>query len=208
VLIVDDHPVARYGIARLLEATGDLSICAEAADARAAYHAMRQHRPKLVLIDIALKHGEGIETIRRLRSVDGETPILVITSRQESVFAERALRAGAAGFLDKRSEVREVLEAVRRVLDGDLVVSEPLSGRLLNRLVQGDGRRTGIEALSDRELEVFELIGQGRTTRDIAEKLHLSVKTIETYRENAKVKLDLRSSVELIREAVHWSLVD
>jgi DNA-binding NarL/FixJ family response regulator len=208
VLIVDDHPIARYGVARLLEATGDLSICAEAADARAAYHAMKRHRPQLVLIDIALRDGGGIETIRRLRSANGEAPVLVITSRHESVFAERALRAGAAGFLDKRSDVSEILAAVRRVLAGDLAVSESISGRLLNRFVQGDGRRCGMEALSDRELEVFELIGQGHTTREIAERLHLSIKTIETYRENAKVKLDLRSSVELIREAVQWTIAD
>lgn len=208
VLVVDDHPVVRLGLVQLLESEGDLRVCAEAADARTAFHALRRHRPGLVILDIALRDGGGIELVRRLRTGDGDVPLLVVTSHHEPVFAERALRAGATGFVSKRAEVAELRNAVRRVLGGDVYVSETLSGRLLNRIVQGDRRRSGIESLSDRELEVFEFIGQGRTTREIADRLHLSVKTVETYRENTKVKLDLHSSVELIREATQWMLVD
>lgn len=208
VLVVDDHPVARLGLVQLLRSEADLRVCAEAADARTAYHALSKHRPGLVVLDIALRDGGGIELIRRLRAGNGDVPLLVVTSHHEAVFAERALRAGATGFVSKRAEVAELLTAVRRVLDGDVYVSEALSGRLLNRIVHGNRRRSGVESLSDRELEVFELIGRGRTTREIADRLHLSVKTIETYRENTKVKLDLRSSVELIREATQWLLVD
>ncbi len=205
VLIVDDHPIARLGIANLIEGTADLCVCAQAADAWAAYHALRQHRPALVVLDIALREGSGIVLVRRLREANEDVPILVFTSRHERAFAERALRAGATGFVGKRADVGELLVAIRRVLAGEVYVNQRLSGRLLERVVQGGRReRSGIEALSERELEVFELIGQGRSTREIAEQLHLSIKTIETYRENAKVKLDLRSSVELIREAVQW----
>ncbi len=208
VLVVDDHPVARLGLIELLRGRAGLRACAEADDARTAYHALRAHHPQLVVLDIALRSGGGIELVRRLRDADGDVPLLVITSHHEPVYAERALRAGASGFISKRAPVDELLVAVQRVMEGDVYVSEALSGRLLNRIVHGDRQRAGVESLSNRELEVFELIGRGKTTREIADRLHLSVKTIETYRENTKVKLDLRSSVELIREATQWLLVD
>ena len=208
ILIVDDHPLVRRGLTELFNGEDDLEVCGEAAGATDAIEAVKKLKPDLLIIDISLEDTNGIELIKRLRAQNVESKMLVSSMHDESLYAERALRAGAQGFVNKEVATENVLEAVRKVLTGAVYLSNEMTGNLLQRVVDGtDGAdRSSIETLSDRELEVFERIGDGLTTREIAEKLDLSVKTIETHREHIKIKLRLRNSVELTRRAVQWVL--
>jgi DNA-binding NarL/FixJ family response regulator len=208
IVLVDDHPVVRRGLAALLASQPDLEVCGEAADTIEALRLVQMHSPDLMLIDISLKGGNGIELIRQIRARNGTTRMLVVSMHDEALFAERALRAGALGYVQKQEAAEKVVDAVREVLGGGIYLSPGMTDRVLRRSLTNGQAVSGLpdEALSDRELQVFELIGQGLTTRDVAGKLHLSVKTVETYREHIKAKLQLRNGAELSRQAAQWVL--
>lgn len=206
VLIVDDHPIVRRGLAQVIEAEKDLAVCGEAADPDEALEIAREQQPHVAVVDIGLARGDGLELVRELRTHLPAVKALVLSLHDEAVYAERALRAGARGYIMKEAGGDEVVEAIRRVLSGDFYLSERMNARFLNRFASG-GPAAGakpVDALTDRELQVFRLIGRGRGTRDIAKELDLSVKTIETYRERIKRKLGLRNAVELVQRAVLW----
>lgn len=207
IFLVDDHPVFRKGLGVLIAEEPDLEICGEAESTEEALRRIPLARPDVVLVDISLKAVSGIELIKALKTSQPELPTLVLSMHDEDLFAERAVRAGASGYLMKHEAADRVVDAIRRVLRGDLVLSRQLSDTLLRRTLQGAGSKPGspLEVLSDRELEVFEHIGKGLGTREIAETLHISVKTVETHKANIKEKLDLHNATELLRAAVGWT---
>jgi DNA-binding NarL/FixJ family response regulator len=207
ILIVDDHPLVREGLATRISSQDDFEVCGEAADLETALALARTTKPDLVVVDISLKSGDGIDLIKRIRTTDNHAKMLVATMYDESLYAERAVRAGATGYINKQEMPEKILEAIREVLSGRLYLS-PQMTRHIVRLASGTmvDNASPVDRLSDREMEVFRMIGQGRTTRRIAAELGLSVRTIETHRENIKGKLDARNSVELSRVAVQWVL--
>jgi len=205
LLLVDDHPIMRVGLKQLLAQEADLVVCGEAEDAADALKVIQQTSPDLVLVDISLKESSGIELIKDIRVRWPKLAVLVLSMHEEAFYAERALRAGARGYVTKAEVSTRVVQAIRKVLDGQVYVSEKLADKLLGRIAGGGEDRKGVEALSDREFEVFELIGQGMELREIAQRLHLSIKTVEAHRENMRKKLDLPSSAELFRYAVQWT---
>lgn len=207
ILIVDDHPMMRQGLAQLIALEADLAVCGEAENAGAALDAIGAQKPDLVLVDISLPGKNGLELIKDFQAVQPELPVLVISMHDESLYAERVLRAGGRGYIMKQEGGKKLMQAIRQVLDGKIYVSEKMSAEILEMF---SGRRSGVESsplerLTDREFEIFQLIGQGQGTRDIAEKLHLSVKTVDVHRANIKAKLKLESASELIRFAVRWT---
>jgi DNA-binding NarL/FixJ family response regulator len=206
VLIVDDHPLVREGLRTRISAQSDMEVCGEAADVEEAVALSEQTAPALIIVDLSLKHGNGLTLIKKVSQRTPQTRILVISAHPESLFAERALRAGAHGYINKQEAQGKVIEAIRTVLDGQRYLSTEMTQRLVGQAVGHQAAREGIEALSDRELEIFELIGRGRSTRTIAQQLNLSVHTIETHRENIRAKLNLRSGSELVQRAVQWVL--
>jgi len=207
-MIVDDHPLVRRGLAELISAEPDLEICGEAADADEAIQRIQDLKPDLAVIDIALKGSDGITLIKRIKAHQLDVKMLVSSMHDESLFAERALRAGAMGYINKEEATDLVIQAIRQVLGGQVYLSAEMTNRLLHGVVSSREliEKSPVDTLSDRELEVFGLLGRGLTTREIAEQLHLSVKTIETYREHIKSKLSLETSAELTRHAVQWVL--
>lgn len=209
VLIVDDHPMVRYGLKTLINAEPDLRVCGEASGLSQAMALFHQTRPHLVTADVSLENGSGLDLTKEILAHDPDACVLVYSMHEETLYAERALRAGAKGYLGKDASAERVLTAIRRILDGRVYLSESMTDRMLSRtvgLTEDTVDHSPIESLSDRELEVFEHLGHGVTTRKIAEKLHLSPKTIETYRENIKLKLNLRNATELTQHAVQWVL--
>jgi DNA-binding NarL/FixJ family response regulator len=206
ILIVDDHPMMRQGLAQLINNEPDLSVCWEADNAGQALDVASKDQPDLVLADISLPDKNGLELIKDFHALCPTTLILVVSMHDETLYAERVLRAGARGYIMKQEGGKKLLIAIRQVLTGQIYVSEKMSARILE--IFSGGRRaestSPIEKLSDREFEVFQLIGQGKGTRDIAEKLHLSVKTVEVHRANIKEKLKLESGTALVRHAVRW----
>ena len=207
ILLVDDHPLVREGIAALLRATPDLTISAEVGSADEALQAIEAELPDLVLLDISLPGASGIELLKDLHVRYPRLLVLVLSMHEESVYAERALRAGAQGYIMKQEPGSRVIEAVRCVLRGDLYVSPSLAARMVKLFVankQGKDTRTSVERLSDRELQVYSFIGGGLSTQEVATKLSLSVKTIQTYREHIKRKLGLRNATDLVHHATHW----
>ena len=208
ILIVDDHPIVRQGLSLLIANEPDLEVCGEAADSGEAVRQLTATRPDLIVVDISLHSGNGIELIKQIRSRDPNVKMLVSSMHDESLFAERALRAGAMGYINKAEATDKVVEAIRQVVRGKIYLSPRMTERMLCRAIGTEEslETSPIDNLSDRELEVFELIGQGLTTRQIANKLHLSPKTVETYRENIKSKLNLSNATELTRHAVQWTL--
>lgn len=206
VLIVDDHPIVRLGVRQMIAAERDLMVCGEAASAQTALDLLKSLKPDLALVDLSLEDGSGFELIRACREVAPDTRVLVLSMHDEALFAERALRAGARGYLMKREAIDDLGYAMREVLAGRLFVSKRMSQHLLERLgkdASSSGNRLG--NLTDRELEVFELIGRGFNTATIAARLAVSVKTVETYRSNIKAKLDLKDATDLIRLATTWT---
>jgi DNA-binding NarL/FixJ family response regulator len=204
VLIVDDHPVVREGLGMHLSAQPDLEVCGEAEDLPGAL-ALVSSGPDVAIIDISLKNSNGIELIRRIRDRDDPVRILVWSMYPESLYAERALRAGAQGYLHKGQATHHVLDAVRTILQGRVYVSGVLADQLLHRVVgRKHEEQSAIDSLSDRELEAFQLIGEGLTTEAIAEKMHVSPKTVETFRARIKDKLGIPNLPELIQRAVQW----
>lgn len=228
VLVVDDHPVFRQGLKRVLEAEADIMVCAEADDVGAALAALEAlPAPDVAIVDLCLKGRSGLELIRDIKHVRPRLPVLMLSMFDESLYAERAMRAGASGYLTKQEAPSEVIDAIRRVRQGHVHLSPEMASRMVRRAVHApsddpetashsdgavssatstDAGGGGVEQLSDRELEVFELIGQGLSNRRIAERLYRSIKTIESHRENIKAKLGLSSSGQLLRRAVEHAL--
>ncbi len=206
VLIVDDHPIVRQGLAQLIDQEEDLQVCGQAEDAHEAMQAIRTLKPDMVVVDISLRDTSGMELIKDLKVQYPDLPVLTLSMHDEAVYGERALRAGAKGYIMKQEATEKVVTAIRRVLAGELYVSDDMAAKMVSKLVGGGSRKTGspVECLSDRELEVFRLIGEGYGTREMAEKLHLSIKTIETYRAHIKDKLGLEDANELLRCAIQW----
>jgi len=207
ILIVDDHPSVREGLALRISLHADLAVCGEAETEDQAIALVKQISPDLVLVDISLKSGHGIELIKRIRSLDPAIKMLVISGFQESLYAERALRAGALGYLNKQESNEKMIEAIRTVHAGKRFLSPEMSRRLISQaLGASDATKTPIENLTDRELEIFRMIGEGLTTGAIANRLFLSTHTIDTHRENIKRKLAVSTAAELSRAAVQWLL--
>jgi DNA-binding NarL/FixJ family response regulator len=207
ILIVDDHPMVRAGMACLISTQPDLEVCGEAGGVRAAMTAVRETDPDLVVVDLSLADGNGIELIKRLKVHYPSLKILVCSMHDESLFAERAINAGALGYVSKSETTGGVLDAMRQVLAGKIYLSAPMVERVINGFAKSGANGTGsVGGLSDRELEVFGLIGQGLSTSRIAERLHLSIKTVETHREKIKRKLQICTCGELVRHAVQWQL--
>jgi DNA-binding NarL/FixJ family response regulator len=208
VLVVDDHPIVRQGLALLINQEPDLVVSGQAEEGEAALAALAADRPDIVVLDVSLPGVDGLELLRIIRSTDPALPVLVLSMHDESVYAERALRAGANGYIMKQEATEKVLVALRRILAGEVYVSERFAARLLGQIVARprQQRQTPIASLSDRELEVFQLIGEGRGTRQIAEELHLSVKTVESYQAHIKEKLGLRGARELMQRAIEWRM--
>ncbi len=206
ILIVEDHPVVRRGLVELINAEPDLHVCGEADDAPAAIQSLGQARPDLVIIDISLKRGNGIDLVKQIKARDGQIKLLVTSVHDESLYAERALRAGAMGYVNKSEPIQTILNAIRQVLRGRIFLSMPMVNRMLQSPAPEATQESPIASLSDRELQVFELISRGLTTREIASKLLLSIKTIETHRDHIRMKLKLKNSTELIHHAVQWFL--
>lgn len=206
ILLVDDHPVVRDGLAQLINRSGDLVVCGEAGEPMGAVRALEEMEPDLVIVDISLNGADGLDLIKQIRARWPALPILVLSMHNEELFAERVLRAGARGYIMKQEATRSVLTAIRKVLAGEVHLSGELQAHLLRRFVGGDGGRgrLPIDTLSDRELAVLELIGRGQGTRAVAGELKLSIKTVESYRDHIKKKLNLRTSTQLIQYAVHW----
>ncbi|HEY8378820.1 MAG TPA: response regulator transcription factor [Nannocystis sp.] len=205
VVIVDDHPIFRLGLAQLLAAEPDLEVVGEAEDADAALALLRERQVDLAVIDLSLKNGSGIDLIKQIRAAWPDLKLLVLSMHDEQLFGERVLRAGAHGYLMKHVPADRIVGAVRKSLRGELAVSEQLAENMLNAMVSRPRAGTGIENLSDRELEVFELLGRGHDTRNIAESLKISIKTVETHQSNLKLKLGAHSAHQLRRLAVLWA---
>ena len=206
IFLVDDHPLVREWLSNLIEQQDDLTVCGEADDVPRAQRAIAAAKPDLAIVDISLQGGSGIELIKQVKAQDAQLPIVVFSMHDESVYAERAIRAGARGYIMKRESAKNVVGAIRQVLGGRLYVSSEVAALFAEKFV--DGRQPAnvspIEQLSDRELEVFGLLGQGYDTRRVAETLHLSIKTVQAYCARIKEKLNLSSGTELLREAVYW----
>lgn len=207
VLLVDDHPILRKGLAQMINQEADLMVCGEAEEAGSAFEAVGTLQPDVAVVDISLKTGNGIELVKNIKARYPDLPVLVLSMHDESLYAERAIRAGSLGYIMKEEATEQVLVAIRRVLKGEIFLSEKMKSRMLQQLTTGGRNKvvtSPIENLTDRELEVFRLIGEGRSTRQIAAELHLSVRTVEAYREYIKSKLNLRNATELVQHAFHW----
>jgi DNA-binding NarL/FixJ family response regulator len=206
VFIVDDHPLVREGLTNLMNGQNDLIVCGEAKNSAQAIDGIMKTRPEVALIDISLENESGLELVKQLASRFPEVALIVLSMHDEGLYAERALRAGARGYVMKHETSSSVLASIRRVLEGGVYISERIINRMAMRLTSVDGAAatSPVERLSDRELEIFRLLGQGRTTSQIAEDLHLSLKTVQAYCARAKEKFGVTSLTELLRAAIQW----
>lgn len=206
IFIVDDHPIVRQGLSQLINHEKDLEVCGHAEDSHGALKQLKTLKPDLIIVDISLSDSSGIELIKDIRVHFPNLPVLTLSMHDESLYAERALRAGAKGYVMKQEATETVIVAIRHVLSGRLYVSENMATNMVRRFVGGKPETvlSPVDRLSDRELEVFCLIGQGQGTREIAERLHLSTKTIETYRAHIKEKLNFETATELLQYAIQW----
>ena len=206
ILIVDDHPIVRDGLIRLIHEEQSLTVCGQAEDAHQALKAISESRPDMAIVDITLKNSDGIDLMKSIRSQYPKLPVLILSMHDETLYAERALRAGAMGYIMKQEASEKLMEAVHEILSGQIYCSDNISRRVMRKFARGkaDIKDSPIDSLSDRELQVFRLIGCGYRTSEIAKKLYLSVKTIETYRTHIKEKLNLANSAELLRYAILW----
>lgn len=207
VLIVDDHPMTRYGMAQLLQAEPDLEVCGEAEDARHALTLVESQKPDLVLADLSMPGQHGLEFVKDMRAAHPHVAVLVVSMHDEALYAERVMKAGGRGYMMKNAGGKELLKAVRRVLSGQVFLSEAMAETALNVF---SGRRSEaadpvVGQLSDREFQVFRCLGQGLTSREIAAHLHMGVKTVETHRRHVREKLNLKTGPELIKFAVQWA---
>jgi DNA-binding NarL/FixJ family response regulator len=208
VLVVDDHPLLRQGLAMLINQQADMQVCGEAEEAHAAMQSIAEKHPDIIILDLSLKGPDGLELLKSIRAAYPDLPVLVLSMHDEAIYAERTLRARANGYIMKQEATDKVLVALRRIFSGDVYLSDSMSKKMLQHYIDGAPPllQSRIAALSDRELEVFHLIGEGLTTREIADELHLSVKTVETYQAHIKDKLSLRSGRELIQHAIQWKM--
>ncbi len=207
VFLVDDHPIVRQGLAQLIDNEPDLCVCGQGEDTFGSLRAIKVAKPDLCLIDVSLKDGDGIELIKELKAQLPDIPVLMLSMHDEQLYAERALRAGARGYIMKQEPPAVVLTALRKVLDGQVYVSDRMGATLLQRMVGGKSAAATLpmDRLTDRELEIFRMIGAGDSVKQIAEKLFLSTKTVEAHRAHIKEKLNLKSSAELLRFAIQNS---
>jgi DNA-binding NarL/FixJ family response regulator len=208
VFVVDDHPIIRQGLALMINREPDLTVCGEAQDAHTAIQAVATAKPDIMIVDISLSGPDGLDLLKDIRMRYPELPVLILSMHDEGIYAERALRAGAQGYIMKQEATEKVLVALRRILTSEIYISERIANRMLQRYIgsRGAGRPSSVADLTDRELEVFRLIGEGHSTRRIAEELHISVKTVESYQAHIKEKLSLRSARELVQHAIQWSV--
>ncbi len=208
VFIVDDHPIVRHGFIQRLGLEPDMEVCGQAAKAQEALTGIGELKPDVALIDLSLEEGNGVDLIKELKTRGDKVKIIVVSSFDESAYAERSIRAGAHGYLNKKEAVDKIVDAIQRVAAGGYFLSEAMTAKALGRALSGKSDPGGspLDTFSDREMQVYELLGSGLTVNQIAEKLFLSPKTIETYRENLKKKLDLKSSGDLLRHAIQWNL--
>ena len=205
VVIVDDHPIVREGVSRLLASQDDLVVCGEADNAESALNVIAKAKPQLVIVDVSLRGANGIELVKNIRALHPKLPVLVFSVMEESLFALRALRAGSLGYVSKHQTSAELLRAIRMGLEGKICVSDKIAKRLLRDAAgQANDGAGDLHRLTDRELEVLEWIGRGRSTREIAHQLHFSSKTIEAFRSSIKRKLKLASAAELVHYATRW----
>ena len=206
VFLIDDHPLVRMWLGQLIEEQGDLMVCGDADNARDAIRRIEATRPDLAIVDISLPAGSGMELIKTLKSQYPQLPMIVLSMHDEAVYAERAIRAGARGYVMKRETANRIIESIYKVLRGKLAVSDAVSQAFADKFGAGRAPAVGptVELLSDRELEVFELLGSGLDTRAIGEKLGISIKTVQAYCARIKEKLELSNATELLREALRW----
>src|SRR3984893_12330068 len=208
VFVVDDHPIVRQGLTLLINQETDLAVCGEAEEMHSALVAFLAARPDILIVDISLNGPDGLELLKNIRIKSPRLPVLILSMHDESIYAERALRAGANGYIMKQEATEKVLVALGRILSGEIYVSEKIANSMLQHYVRGanPSEASSVSELTDRELEVFRLIGEGHGTRQIAEALHLSIKTVESYQAHIKEKLSLRSARELVQHAVEWNV--
>jgi DNA-binding NarL/FixJ family response regulator len=206
VLIVDDHPIVRQGLTELINCEKDIKVCGQAANVRQAMDFLRKNSPDVIIVDLSLENENGLELIKDVKISYPDVSVLVLSMHDESLYAERVLRAGAKGYVMKQQATENVIVAIRKILAGELFMSDEVAGKMVRKMVGGATKEntSPVDCLSDRELEVFLLIGKGLGTRQIAERFHLSVKTIETYRAHIKQKLNLDSAANLLQYAIHW----
>ena len=208
IMVVDDHPIVRQGLALLINREPDMLVCGEAEEFMGAMHVLVSSRPDVLIVDISLTGPDGIDLLKNIRTTHPTLPVLILSMHDELIYAERALRAGANGYIMKQEATEKVLVALRRILNSEIYVSERIADRMLKNYITGSGsaRESSLGDLSDRELEVFRLIGEGHGTRQIAEELHVSIKTVESYQAHIKEKLCLRSARELVQHAIQWNM--
>jgi DNA-binding NarL/FixJ family response regulator len=206
VFLVDDHPLVRERLAQLIDQQPDLKVCGEAGDVPEALDGLERTKPDVAVVDLSLKNSNGLELSKDIKARGWDIPVLVLSMHEEMLYAERVLRAGGLGYLSKQESSREILLGIRKVIQGQVHVSGEVAGLMLRRIAGGQGKPKGatVECLADRELQVFQLIGHGNSTRKIAETLNLSVKTVESYRARIKEKLLLDDGVQLLQRAVTW----
>jgi DNA-binding NarL/FixJ family response regulator len=207
ILLIDDHPLVRERLAEIINREADLTVCGEAEDRHEAIAAIPTKRPDLAIVDLTLKNSDGLELIKDIRVRWPKVRMLVVSMHDESLYAERAIRAGALGYITKQEATRKILVAIRRVLAGSIYLNEKIACHIISRLTSRDASvgATPTELLSDRELKVFDLTGSGLNTSEIAGRLHIAVKTVETYRARIKEKLNLKDSSALLRLAISWN---
>jgi DNA-binding NarL/FixJ family response regulator len=208
VFLVDDHPIVRQGLAQMINREPDLTVCGEAQEAASALQAISTEKPDILIVDISLVGPDGLELVKNIRMRYSNLPVLILSMHDESIYAERALRAGANGYIMKHEAAERVLVAIRQVLNHEIYVSERIASRILHHYISGSPAAgpSPLADLSDRELEVFRLIGEGHSTRAIADELHLSVKTVESHQAHIKDKLSLKNGRELVQHAIQWAM--
>jgi len=210
VFIVDDHPIVRQGLTLLINREPDLAVCGDAEEASSALRRIEEQKPHLIIVDISLSGPDGLDLLKNIRARDPNLPVLILSMLDESLYAERALSAGANGYIMKQEATDRVLVAIRRILAGEIYVSDRMANRMLHRFAGGVQveDRSPIADMTDRELEVFRLIGEGHGTRQIAEQLHIRVKTVESYQAHIKEKLSLKNARELVQRAIQWTVAE
>ena len=206
ILIVDDHPLVRTGFAQLIGDTPDLEVCGEASDMAEGLKQIEALNPDLAIIDLSLAGGNGLDLIKHVKAREFPTLMLVASMHDETLYAERVLAAGARGYINKQEAQDKIIQAIRQVLGGKVYLSEAMTERLLSGMVSGSNHKRDIDALSNRELQIFDLIGQGMAVSQMAKHLNLSIKTIETHQTHIKKKLGLYSAHELTHRAIRWLL--
>jgi DNA-binding NarL/FixJ family response regulator len=206
VFIVDDHTMFREGLRQLIEYDPGLTVCGDAADAQKAMEGISQSNPDVVMVDITLADSSGLDLVRNIKNKYEDLPVLVVSMHEESLYAERALRSGAMGYVMKNEPAKTVIAAIRSVLRGEMYLSQKMSSSVITRFIHGENEQpmSPLEILSDRELEVFRMLGQGKGTRQIAQDLEVSIPTVQSFRNRIKEKLHLKTAPELVLHAIHW----